>query len=79
MTDWVYRHLVLLQPNHTLVRYAALYMLYSLYFKQPCRPMVKIRLTMQDFQDLQALTAAAKLEAHWDVMYAWAKVDIDRH
>ena len=41
--------------------------------------MVKIRLTMQDFQDLQALTAAAKLEAHWDVMYAWAKVDIDRH
>lgn len=25
------------KPNHQLVRCAALYMLYSLYFKQPCR------------------------------------------
>jgi hypothetical protein len=32
------------KPNHALVRYAALYLLYSLYFKQPCRPRVKIRL-----------------------------------
>ena len=62
------------KPNHALVRYAALYMLYSLYFKQPCRPRVKIRLVKEELQDLLDTTMIARQESHWDVLYAWSKL-----
>ena len=62
------------RPNHALLRYAAIYMLYALYFKQPCRPLVKIRLTLDQFTDLQETVAEAKKDKHHDVVYAWAKL-----
>ena len=62
------------KTNHALVRYAALYFLYSLYFKQPCRPRVKIRLTKEELDDLLESTVMARQENHWDVLYAWSKL-----
>jgi len=62
------------KPNHSLVRYAAIYMLFSLYFKQPCRPMVKIRLVKEELEDLLHTTLVARKDKHWDVQYAWSKL-----
>jgi len=62
------------KTNHALVRYAAIYLLYSLYFKQPCRPRVKIRLLKDELNDLLMTTNMAKQEHHWDVLYAWSKL-----
>jgi len=62
------------KTNHPLVRYAAIYLLYSLYFKQPCRPRVKIRLLKEELRDLLMTTEMARQEHHWDVLYAWSKL-----
>ena len=62
------------KPNHTLVRYAGLYLMYSLYFKQPCRPRVHFRLVKQEFQNILDLKDLAQKDKHWDVMYAWSKL-----
>jgi len=62
------------KTNHPLVRYAAIYLLYSLYFKQPCRPRVKIRLLVEELEDILQTTAMAKRDHHWDVLYAWSKL-----
>jgi len=56
------------------IRFAALYLLYALYFKQPCRPMVKIRLTLEEFDDLVEFMEETKDCDHYDVVYAWAKL-----
>ena len=61
------------ERNH-LLRYAGLYMMYALFFKQPCRPRVKLRLTMEEMKELQALVEQARADNHWDVVYAWSKL-----
>jgi len=62
------------KPNHTLVRYVGLYLMYSLFFKQPCRPRVKFRIKKDEFKQMLSLTEQAKADNHWDVMYAWSKL-----
>jgi len=62
------------KENNILVRYAALYMLYAFYFKQPCRPRVQIKLSYQEFVDLRLLAEDAKREKHLDILYAWSKL-----
>jgi len=62
------------KSNHPLVRYAAIYLLYSLYYKQPCRPRVKIRLLKDEFTDILGTIESTKQDAHWDVIYAWTKL-----
>ena len=62
------------KPNNTLVRYAALYLMYSLYFKQPCRPRVHFRLKLEEYKHILSLTEQARKDSHWDVMYAWSKL-----
>ena len=62
------------KPNHSLVRYAGLYLMYALYFKQPCRPRVHFRLRLEEFKALLSLTELARKDSHWDVMYAWSKL-----
>ena len=62
------------KQNHVLVRYAAIYMLYSLFFKQPCRPRVKIRLVKEELEDMLDTIMIARQENHWDVVYAWSKL-----
>jgi len=56
------------------IRFAALYLLYALYFKQPCRPKVKIRLTFEEFEELVDFMEDTKDCYHYDVVYAWAKL-----
>jgi len=56
------------------IRFAALYLLYALYFKQPCRPKVKIRLTFEEFDELVDFIEETKDCYHYDVVYAWAKL-----
>ena len=61
------------ERNH-LLRYAGLYMMYALFFKQPCRPRVKLRLTMEEMKELQDLVDQARADNHWDVVFAWCKL-----
>jgi len=56
------------------IRFAALYLLYALYFKQPCRPKVKIRLTLEEFDEMVEFMEETKDCYHYDVVYAWAKL-----
>jgi len=56
------------------LRYAAIYLLYALYFKQPCRPKIKIRLIFQEFKDLQMFVDEAKNDKHYDLVFAWTKL-----
>jgi hypothetical protein len=58
-----------------IVRYAAVYMMYAMYFKQPCMPRVKFRLKPEEFRDMWALMEEAQRDHHYDVLYAWAKVE----
>jgi len=62
------------KANHQLVRFAAIYMLYSLYFKQPCRPRAKVRLVAAELEDLRATAELARAEQHWDVTFAWCRL-----
>ena len=62
------------RSNNLLMRYAGLYMLYALYFKQPCRPRVKLRITKDEMKDLLSLVEVARSDSHWDVVYAWSKL-----
>ena len=48
------------KPQNTLVRYAGIYLMYSLYFKQPCRPRVRFRLLREDFNELVSLSELAR-------------------
>jgi len=62
------------RERNPLLRYAGLYMMYALFFKQPCRPRVKLRLTLEEMKELQGLVELARSENHWDVVYAWSKL-----
>jgi len=62
------------RPNHLFVRYAGLYMMYALYFKQPCRPRVRLRLTKDELTEMLGLVEQARTDSHWDVVYAWTKL-----
>jgi hypothetical protein len=50
-------------------------MMYAMYFKQPCMPRVKFRLKPEEFRDMWALMEEAQRDHHYDVLYAWAKVE----
>ena len=49
-------------------------MLYSFYFKQPCRPRVRIQLSYDEFKDISALMEEARNDLHYDILYAWNKL-----
>jgi len=50
------------------------YLMYAMYFKQPCLPRVKFRLRLEEFRDMWKLMEEAKRDQHYDVLYAWNKV-----
>eukprot|EP00088_Acartia_fossae_P028632 TRINITY_DN2944_c0_g1_i4.p1 TRINITY_DN2944_c0_g1~~TRINITY_DN2944_c0_g1_i4.p1 ORF type:complete len:357 (-),score=51.12 TRINITY_DN2944_c0_g1_i4:58-1128(-) len=62
------------KPNNVLIRYAALYCLYAFYLKQPCRPKVKVKLSYEEFLELESLIEEARKGLHHDVLYAWSKL-----
>jgi len=65
------------KENNILIRYAAVYMLYAFYFKQPCRPRVRIKLSHAEFLELTNLMEEAKRDLHFDILYAWSKLIIN--
>ena len=58
-------------------RAAAIYLLYSLYFKQPARPMVRIKVTMDEYADMSKFIDKCRMEKHWDLAYVWVKLMTD--
>jgi len=62
------------KDNNILIRYAGVYMLYAFYFKQPCRPRERIKLSYTEFTQLSALMDDAKRDMHYDILYAWSKL-----
>jgi len=62
------------KENNILIRYAAVYLLYAFYFKQPTRPRVRIKLSYQEFIELRQLMEEAKKDKHYDILYAWSKL-----
>ncbi len=56
------------------VRAAALYLLYALYWRQPLLPKIKIRLTMEELEDISALIDECREGHHWDLVYVWTKL-----
>lgn len=77
MFDIVKQHAVKTRnktDNPEEIRFAAMYLLYALYFKQPCRPMVKIRLTLEEFDEMVEFMDDTRDCHHYDVMFSWAKL-----
>jgi len=62
------------KQNNILIRYAAIYCLYAFFFKQPCRPKARIKLSYGEFVDLEGLVEEARRDNHYDVLYAWYKL-----
>jgi len=78
MTDIILQNIKqYVKPNkqdNDLIRYAALYSFYAFYFKQPCRPKVRIKLSYEEFLDLETLIKSATKDKHYDVLYAWSRL-----
>jgi hypothetical protein len=60
--------------SNRMARFAGIYLLYSVYSKQPCRPRVRVRLVEAELADMTAMVALAKTEGHWDLVYAWSSL-----
>ena len=58
-------------------RAAALFLLYALYFKQPLRPIVKIRVNLSEYKDLVNWTKELREDEHWEVVFCWARLISD--
>jgi len=66
-----------LHPNDFGRRAAAFYLLYTLYFKQPCRPKVRIRVEYYQYEDLCHWMNELRSGCHWELVYCWAKLVTD--
>jgi hypothetical protein len=58
-------------------RAAAVYLLYTLYFKQPCRPKVRIRVEYEQYEDFCQWIDELRSGCHWELVYCWAKMVSD--
>ena len=52
----------------------ALYMMYSLFMKQPCDTKTSIRLSIQGWQDVKDLLFFAQENQHLDIIYIWKRL-----
>ena len=64
-------------PNEFGTRAAAFYLLHTLYFKQPCRPKVKIYFEYDQYEDLSQWINECRAGRHWEIVYCWAKLITD--
>lgn len=64
-------------PKEFGTRAAAFYLLYTLYFKQPLRPRVRIRIDYEQYQDLCQWIDECRDGQHWEIVCCWAKVLTD--
>lgn len=67
----------LMPSNLFALRSAAFYLLYAIYFKQPLRPIVKIRITFEEYSDLVDWMKELRSDTHWELVYCWAKLLTD--
>ena len=66
-----------LSHNKMPIRAAAIYLLYALYFKQPTRPKVRIKLCFSEYKQLSEFVNECKKLRHWEVPYVWSKLAFD--
>ena len=57
-----------------MFRFAAIYLLYAVYFRQPCRPRVRVRVVLGELEELLTIVESARREGHWDVVYSWCSM-----
>ena len=67
----------MLQNNELGIRAAATYLLYALYFKQPLAHKVRIRISKDEYQDLNEFFNQCRSDAHWDLVFVWTKLLVD--
>ena len=55
-------------------RSAAFYLLYALFIKQPLRPIVRIRVTLEEYDNLAEWMKDLRTDRHWELVYCWSKL-----
>jgi len=63
--------------NKTPLRVAALYLIYSLYFKQPFRPKTRIKLSLSEYKEMVGFVNECRLKKHWEVPFVFFKLVLD--
>ena len=58
-------------------RSAAFYLIYALYFKQPLRPIVRIRVTSEEYENFVEWMKDLRTDRHWELVYCWSKLVAD--
>ena len=56
------------------IRAAAIYLWYTLYFKQPTRPKVRLHVDKREYSDLNKFLKQCREERHWEIVYCWSKL-----
>ncbi|XP_018570713.1 snRNA-activating protein complex subunit 1 [Anoplophora glabripennis] len=55
-----------------------IYLLYGLYYKQPLRHWVKIRLTLEEYKKITELIEEVKRRGQYEAVYVFAKMKVDQ-
>ena len=63
-----------LKHNKMGIRAAAIYLWYTLYFKQPTRPKVRLHVDKREYSDLNKFLKQCREERHWEIVYCWSKL-----
>ena len=63
-----------LKHNKMGIRSAAIYLWYTLYFKQPTRPKVRLHVDKREYSDLNRFMKQCREERHWEIVYCWSKL-----
>lgn len=66
-----------LKHNKMGIRAAAIYLWYTLYFKQPTRPKVRLHVDKREYSDLNKFLKQCREERHWEIVYCWSKLIAD--
>ncbi|XP_060534034.1 snRNA-activating protein complex subunit 1-like [Cylas formicarius] len=64
--------------DNPYIKMGAFYLLYGLYYKQPIKGLVKIRLTLSEFKSIKELMYMAKSQNHFEPLYIFAKMKCDK-
>ncbi|KAJ8917231.1 hypothetical protein NQ315_002248 [Exocentrus adspersus] len=67
----------LMSPRNVFTQIGALYMLYGLYYKQPLKSWVKIRLTLDEFKHITRLMEEIQRQGQYEPVYIFAKMRVD--
>ncbi|KAJ8965525.1 hypothetical protein NQ314_004066 [Rhamnusium bicolor] len=65
-------------PRNIYVQVGAFYLLYGVYYKQPLKNWVKIRLTLDEYKAISELITEMKARQQNDAVYVFAKMQKDQ-